>query len=74
MRLKRAMDRLHLLYNETEELYNTSVLSPQLCEFRNLISIGYLITRSASLRKESRGLHFTTDYPEEQGFLENTLL
>lgn len=74
VRLKRAMDRLHLLYNETEDLYNTSVLSPQLCELRNLISIGYLITRSASLRKESRGLHFTTDYPEEQGFLENTLL
>ena len=74
VRLKRAMDRLHLLYSETEDLYNTSVLSPQLCELRNLISIGYLITRSASLRKESRGLHFTTDYPEEQGFLENTLL
>lgn len=74
VRLKRAMDRLHLLYNETEDLYNTSVLSPQLCELRNLISIGYLITRSASLRKESRGLHYTTDYPEEQGFLENTLL
>ena len=74
VRLKRAMDRLHLLYNETEDLYNTSVLSPQLCELRNFISIGYLITRSASLRKESRGLHYTTDYPEEQGFLENTLL
>ncbi len=74
VRLKRAMDRLHLLYNETEDLYNTSVLSPQLCELRNLISIGYLITRSAALRKESRGLHYTTDYPEEQGFLENTLL
>ena len=74
VRLKRAMDRLHILYNETEDLYNTTVLSPQLCELRNLISIGYLVTRSADLRKESRGLHFTTDYPEEHGFLENTLL
>ncbi len=74
VRLKRAMDRLHLLYTETEDLYNTSVLSPQLCELRNLISIGYLVTRSASLRKESRGLHYTTDYPNEQGFLENTML
>ncbi len=74
VRLKRAMDRLHLIYTETEDLYNTTVLSPQLCELRNLISIGYLITRSAALRKESRGLHYTTDFPEEQGFLENTLL
>lgn len=74
VRLKRAMDRLQLLHNETEDLYNTSILSPQLCELRNLITIGYLITRSAALRKESRGLHYTTDYPEEQGFLENTLL
>jgi len=74
VRLKRAMDRLHILYHETEDLYNTTVLSPQLCELRNLISIGYLVTRSASLRKESRGLHFTTDYPKEYGFLENTLL
>ncbi len=74
IRLKRAMDRLHILYHETEDLYNTTVLSPQLCELRNLISIGYLVTRSAALRKESRGLHFTTDYPEEYGFLENTLL
>jgi len=74
VRLKRAMDRLHLLHNETEDLYNTSVLSPQLCELRNLISIGYLVTRSAALRRESRGLHFTTDYPKEYGFLENTLV
>ncbi len=74
IRLKRAMDRLHLIYSETEDLYNTTVLSPQLCELRNLISIGYLVTRSAALRKESRGLHYTTDYPEEQGFLENTRL
>ncbi|MEP7320877.1 MAG: L-aspartate oxidase [Saprospiraceae bacterium] len=74
VRLKRAMDRIQLLHRETEELYNTTVLSPQLSELRNLISIGYLVTRSAALRKESRGLHYTTDYPDEQGFLENTLL
>ena len=74
VRLKRAMDRIQLLHRETEELYNARTLSPQLCELRNLISIGYLVTRSAALRKESRGLHYTTDYPEEQGFLENTLL
>ncbi len=74
VRLKRAIDRLGLLYRETEELYNTTVLSPQLCELRNLITIAYLITRSASMRKESRGLHFTTDYPEKAPFLQETIL
>ena len=74
VRLKRALDRMHLLYSETEELYNLTVLSPQLCELRNLITIGYLVTRSASMRKESRGLHFTTDYPDKHSFKQNTLL
>ncbi len=74
VRLKRAMDRLSLLYQETELLYNTTILSPQLCELRNLITIGYLVTRCAAMRNESRGLHFTTDYPEKQPFLENTYL
>ncbi|MGB3131334.1 MAG: L-aspartate oxidase, partial [Saprospiraceae bacterium] len=73
-RLKRALDRMHLLYTETEELYNRTVLSPQLCELRNLITIGYLVTRSASMRKESRGLHYTTDYPEKSKYKQNTLL
>jgi L-aspartate oxidase len=67
-RLKRAMDRLWILYRETEDLYVTSVISPQLCELRNLITIAYLITRSASLRRESRGLHFNPDYPEKLSF------
>jgi L-aspartate oxidase len=74
VRLKRALERLFIFYKETEELYHTSTLSPQLCELRNLITIGYLITRSASLRKESRGLHFTTDYTQELPFLQNTIL
>lgn len=74
VRLKRAMDRLHLLYRETEELYHHTTLSPQLCELRNLITVAYLVTRSASMRRESRGLHYTTDFPERLGHLENTLL
>ena len=57
-RIKRAMDRLWLLYRETETLYDTTTLSPQLCELRNMITVGYLITRSSSMRRESRGLHF----------------
>lgn len=74
IRLKRALDRLFLLYQETEELYNTTTLSPQLCELRNLITIGYLISRSANMRKESRGLHFTTDFPEELPFVDFSIL
>ena len=74
VRLKRAMDRLALLYRETEQLYTTSILSPQLCELRNLITIGYLVTRSASMRRESRGLHFTTDFPDKQNFVDVSIL
>ena len=67
------MDRLHLLYQETEALYNSTTLSPQLCELRNLITIGYLITRSASMRRESRGLHYTTDFPNHKPFVQTSL-
>jgi L-aspartate oxidase len=74
VRAKRALDRLYLLYNETEELYNSTILSPQLCELRNLITIGYLVTRSAKSRKESRGLHYNTDYPGQFDYLESTIL
>jgi len=74
VRLKRAMDRLALLYRETEQLYTTSTISPQLCELRNLITIGYLVTRSASMRRESRGLHFTTDFPDKQDFVDVSIL
>ena len=65
IRLDRAMRRIDLIHEETEALYRTTTLSPQLMELRNLITIGYLITKGASFRKESRGLHFTTDYPEK---------
>ncbi len=74
VRLQRALDRLWLLNKETENLYNTTTLSPQLCELRNLITIAYLVTRSASMRKESRGLHYTTDYPGLLDHLEETLM
>ena len=74
VRLQRALDRLFLLYEETEDLYNSTTLSPQLCELRNLITIGYLVSRSASMRRESRGLHFTTDYPGYLDHLEETLM
>lgn len=74
IRLKRAMDRLGLLFEETENLYNNTVISPQLCELRNMIAIGYLVTRGALMRKESVGLHYTTDYPNPKGLVEDTLM
>ncbi len=73
-RLKRAMDRLNLLYNETELLYRNTNISTQLCELRNVITIGYLVTSSAIMRRESRGLHYNTDYPKKYDYLETTWL
>ncbi|MFA6149925.1 MAG: L-aspartate oxidase [Chitinophagaceae bacterium] len=74
IRLGRAMKRLDLLFEECEQLYRETTLSPQLCELRNLITIGYLIVKSAELRHESRGLHFSTDYPEKSALLQNVVL
>ncbi len=74
IRLHRAMNRIDLIHKETEELYKTSTLSPQLCELRNLITIGYLIVKGAQFRKESRGLHFNTDYPGKSGLLQQVVL
>ncbi|MBP7497309.1 MAG: L-aspartate oxidase [Bacteroidales bacterium] len=63
LRLKRALDRLNILFRETEDLYNISILSPQLSELRNLIKVAYLIIKMAAKRKESCGLHFSINYP-----------
>ena len=65
LRLKRALDRLHIIYQETEELYKNSVLTVKICELRNLINIAYLIIKMAMKRKESRGLHYSIDYPKK---------
>ncbi len=73
-RLLRALKRLDLLHEETEQLYETSTVSPQLCELRNLITVGYLIVKGASFRKESRGLHYNTDYPFKSALVQNTIL
>ena len=63
LRLKRAWNRLDILYEETEALFKTSKVSRDICELRNIINVGYLIMRQAMERKESRGLHYTIDYP-----------
>ena len=64
LRLKRAADRLNLLERETEDLYKRSVLIDKICEVRNLIKVATLIIKMAIERKESRGLHFSVDYPK----------
>lgn len=66
LRLTRAWNRLDILYEETEKLFKVSKPSRELCELRNIINVGYLIMRMALERKESRGLHFTVDYPHPQ--------
>ncbi len=73
-RLERAMRRLGLLYEETESFYKRTRLSVKLCELRNVIQIAYLIVKSAMSRKESRGLHYTTDYPKHADTLKDTIL
>ena len=73
-RLRRANKRLDLLHEETEDLYQRTEVSPQLCELRNMITVAYLIVKSAEFRKESRGLHFNTDYPGRSEILQNTIL
>lgn len=62
LRLHRAWERLDLLYEETEDLFKRVKPTKEICELRNMINVGYLITRQALERKESRGLHYTVDY------------
>ena len=66
LRLERARKRLEIIYQETEELYKKSTLSRKLCELRNLINVGYLVIKMAQSLHESRGLHYTLDYPKKK--------
>lgn len=62
LRLRRAFDRLEILYKENEALYDKTTVSQKLGELRNLICIGYVIIKHAMQRKESVGLHYMVNY------------
>ncbi|MEE2915661.1 MAG: L-aspartate oxidase, partial [Pseudomonadota bacterium] len=63
-RLERAKHRIDLLRSEIEDYYGHFRVTPDLIELRNLLQTADLIVRSALHRKESRGLHYTLDYPQ----------
>jgi L-aspartate oxidase len=63
LRLKRAFDRLAIIYQETEDLYKKSILSEPICELRNMINVAYIVIKLALRRKESIVLHYSLDYP-----------
>ena len=73
-RLERAKHRIDLLRQEVEDYYSHFRVTPDLIELRNLVEVADLIIRSALQRKESRGLHYTLDYPRTLAVAQDTVL
>ena len=73
-RLERAAHRIQLLKAEIEEFYSNFRVTSDLVELRNLVQTAELIVRSAQARKESRGLHYSRDYPDLLPVAANTVL
>lgn len=73
-RLERAQHRVDLLLSEISDYYGNFRVTPDLLELRNLATVANLIVRSARQRKESRGLHYTLDYPDQAATPEHTIL
>ncbi|MFT7455731.1 MAG: L-aspartate oxidase, partial [Marinobacter maritimus] len=64
-RLERALRRVQLLQQEIDEYYSNFKVGNNLLELRNLVQVAEIIIKSAMKRKESRGLHYNLDYPEQ---------
>jgi L-aspartate oxidase len=73
-RLERALHRINLLRDEINEYYSNFKLSPDLIELRNLVLNAELIVKSAMQRHESRGLHYSRDYPHTNKDVKDTIL
>jgi len=73
-RLERARHRVDLLKNEVHEYYSNYQVGPDLLELRNLLTVADLIVESAMQRRESRGLHWTLDYPDRLDEIADTVL
>ena len=73
-RLERAQNRIKLLSEEINEYYSNFHITNDLIELRNLVQTAELIVRSALLRKESRGLHYSRDYPDMLPEAQETIL
>lgn len=76
IRLERAYRRVDMMREEIENFYKKTKVSVELLELRNLVTVAYLIIKSAIMRKESRGLHYMLDYPlkDDKNFLKDTVL
>ena len=76
LRLKRAKRRIDFFKDETESYYKKTKITTQILELRNILKVASLIIESAMKRRESRGLHYTTDYPQkdDRHFLVDTVL
>ncbi|MCV6604912.1 MAG: L-aspartate oxidase, partial [Porticoccaceae bacterium] len=73
-RLERALHRVQVLQKEIHEYYSNYKIGKNLLEVRNLTMVAELIIRSAARRKESRGLHYTLDYPDLAPVAKDTIM
>lgn len=73
-RLNRAASRVHIIYQEVEDFYKRTKVFADILELRNLVACAHVIIKSALIRKESRGLHYTLDYPTLSLKAEDTII
>ncbi|MCJ7633765.1 L-aspartate oxidase, partial [Candidatus Bathyarchaeota archaeon] len=73
-RLARAKDRIDLLTREIDKYYWDFIVNSDLVELRNIVLVAQLIIESALMRKETRGIHYSLDYPNKLPIAHHTLL